>query len=208
MMKKWTQLVILCFFGTFLVSCAANEAKGNDVSYEETKKMIVDILKTDDGKKAMQEILADEQFKQQMVMDQEIVRKAIEDTIVSDKGKKFWEKQFKDEKFAESFAKSIDKPFEDLMKGLMNDPDYQKKMMDILQNPEMEKNYTKLMKSDKMRAHYQKLIGEAFENPIFKAELFDMLKKVADEQTKAQGGGGEEDGQGGGGDQGGGGGGQ
>lgn len=185
-MKKWTKLITLCFFGTFLISCAANEAQGNDVSYEEMKKMIVDILKTDDGKKALQDILTDDHFKQQIVMDQETVKKAIEDTLVTDKGRMFWEKQLKDEKFAATFAKSMNKPFEDLMKKLMSDPDYQRKMMDILQNPEMEKNFTKLMKSDEMRSHYQELIGETFENPIFKAEIFDMLKKVAEEQMKTQ----------------------
>ncbi len=195
MMKKWTTVIILCFLGSFLISCAANEARGNDASYEETKKMMVDILKTDDGKKALEDILNDDHFKQQIVLDQETVKKAIESTLVSEKGKSFWEQQFKDEKFAETFAKSMEKPFEDLMKGLMNDPEYQQKMMDILQNPEMEKNFSKLMKSNEFRSHYQKLIGEAFENPIFKAELFDMMKKVADEQMKAQG---QEDGQGGG----------
>lgn len=186
MKNKRITLVILSLLGIFLTSCAANETKGNDVSYEETKKMIVDILKTDEGKKALQDVLSDEQFKQQMMMNQEETKKAIEETLVSEKGKKFWEQQLKDEKFAQSFAKSMQKPFEDLMKGLMNDPEYQKKMMELLQNPEMEKNFSKVMKSNEMRSHYQKLIQEAFENPMFKAEIFDMLKKIADEQLNAQ----------------------
>lgn len=185
---------MLCILGIFLTSCAANETKGNDVSYEETKKMIVDILKTDEGKKALQDVLSDEQFKQEIIMNQEETKKAIEETLVSEKGKKFWEEQLKDEKFAKSFAKSMEKPFEDLMKGLMNDPEYQKKMMELMQNPEMEKNFTKLIKSNEMRSHYQKLIQEAFENPMFKAEIFDMLKKIADEQLNAQEGSGQKSG--------------
>jgi len=177
MKTKRTILVILSLLGIFLTSCAANESKGNEVSYEETKKMIVDILKTDEGKKALQEVLSDEQFKQEIIMNQEETKKAIEETLVSEKGKKFWEQQLKDEKFAQAFAKSMEKPFEDLMKGLMNDPEYQKKMMELMQNPEMDKNYTKLIKSSEMRSHFQKLIQETFENPMFKAEIFDMLKK-------------------------------
>lgn len=186
MKTKRTILVILSLLGIFLTSCAANESKGNEVSYEETKKMIVDILKTDEGKKALQEVLSDEQFKQEIIMNQEETKKAIEETLVSEKGKKFWEQQLKDEKFAQAFAKSMEKPFEDLMKGLMNDPEYQKKMMELMQNPEMDKNYTKLIKSSEMRSHFQKLIQETFENPMFKAEIFDMLKKITDEQLNAQ----------------------
>lgn len=187
MKTKRTILVILSLLGIFLTSCAASdESKGNEVSYEETKKMIVDILKTDEGKKALQEVLSDEQFKQEIIMNQEETKKAIEETLVSEKGKQFWEQQLKDEKFAQAFAKSMEKPFEDLMKGLMNDPEYQKKMMELMQNPEMEKNYTKLIKSNEMRSHFQKLIQETFENPMFKAEIFDMLKKIADEQLNSQ----------------------
>ncbi len=204
-MNKWINLVTLCFLGIFLVSCAASEGKGNDITYEETKKMIVDILKTDEGKKALQDVLTDEKFKQEIVMDQATVKKAIEDTLVSEKGKKFWQEQFKDEKFAETFAKGMDKSTGVLMKKLMNDPEYQRKMMEIMQNPEMEKNFEKLMKSDKMRSHYQKLIGEAFDNPLFKAEIYDMLKKVADEELKAEGGNDQQQQVGGGGQGGGGG---
>lgn len=187
-MNKLIKITMLCFFSSFLVSCAANEAQGNDANYEETKKMIVDILKTDEGKKALNDILTDDQFKQQFVMDQEAIRQSIENTLLSDKGKEFWQKQMKDEKFAETFAKSTKEPYEEMMKDLMNDPEYQKKMMEILQNPEMEKNYTKLMKSNEFRAHLQDVMKEQFENPLFKAEIFDMLKKIADEERKEKGG--------------------
>ena len=32
------------------------------IDYEQTKKMVVDILKTDDGKKAIQELMADDKY--------------------------------------------------------------------------------------------------------------------------------------------------
>ena len=36
--------------------------------YEETKKMVVDILKTDDGKKAIQQVMSDEKMKSELIM--------------------------------------------------------------------------------------------------------------------------------------------
>ncbi|KHF28870.1 Spore germination protein GerD precursor [Anoxybacillus sp. BCO1] len=39
--------------------------------------MVVDILKTDEGKKAIQEVMSDEKVKQQLVMDQEVVKKRL-----------------------------------------------------------------------------------------------------------------------------------
>lgn len=182
------KLLTLCLLIVPLAACAANEAQGNDANYEETKKMIVDILKTDDGKKALNEILADEQFKHQVIMDQETVKEAIRQALVSEQGQKFWEKQMADAKFAESMAKSMQKQHEELMKGLMNDPEYQKKLVEIMQDPEMEKNMLTLLKGNEFRSHLQELIGEAFDNPIFRAEIADMLKQVTSEELKAKGG--------------------
>jgi len=198
---QWLMLGLLCFF---LVSCAANQAQGNDVNYEETKKMIVDILKTDDGKKAIRDILADDTLKQQLVMDQATVNQAIQQTLTSEQGQQFWKKQMEDPKFAETFAKSMEKQQETVMKNLMNDPDYQKKMIELMQSPEMEKNVMTLLKGNEFRSHLQDLIGEAFENPIFRAEIADMLKQVTDEQLKAQKGQQGDNQEGGGGGQGGG----
>ena len=84
-----TSLFIICS------GCSSNNTS-DEMDYEKTKKMIVDILKTDDGKKAIQEILSDESVKSELIMNQDIVTKTIEKTLTSKKGKKFWEKAFKD----------------------------------------------------------------------------------------------------------------
>ena len=76
-----------------------------EMDYEKTKKMVVDILKTDDGKKAIQDVLSDEGIKSELIMNQDIVTKTVEETLASDKGKKFWEKAFKDPKFTAAYAK-------------------------------------------------------------------------------------------------------
>ncbi|RBW67794.1 spore germination lipoprotein GerD [Bacillus taeanensis] len=184
-MNYWKKLLIFCSLFIFLIGCAANENQGSQPNYEETKKMIVDILKTDDGKKAIQEILTDEKIKQEILMEQDFVKETIQTTLTSEEGKKFWEEQMKDPKFVESLAKSMQKENEKVLKGLMNDPEYQKKMKEILKDPEMEKQFLDLMKSTQYREQTQEMMTEALQNPLFKAEIAGLLEKLAEEQQKA-----------------------
>ncbi|KMY55990.1 spore gernimation protein GerD [Bacillus sp. FJAT-27231] len=173
----------------FLAACGGGAVDtGNaQMDYDATKKMVVDILKTDDGKKALQDIMQDEKVKQQLVLDQEMVTKTIEDTLVSEKGEKFWKEAFKDPAFASSIAKGMRKEQEDLLKALMKDPQYQDMMLSIMQDPEYQKSVTKLLKSKEYREHLQTVMDETFTSPLYKAKIQDILLKAATEE--AAGGG-------------------
>jgi len=207
-MFKRSHLLLPFLLIFFLTSCGQNET-GNQMDYEQTKKMIVDILKTDDGKKAIKELMADEKMKEQLVMDHAIVADTIEKTLTSDKGMNFWKKSFEDPKFAESIAKSMKKENKQLLKDLMKDPEYKGMMVEVLQDPELEKEVTKILKSKKYGEHLQTVITDTFESPLFKAKLQDILLKAAEEvktgekgsekQGGSQSGGGQEGGAGGGG---------
>ncbi|UAL47598.1 spore germination lipoprotein GerD [Sutcliffiella horikoshii] len=179
-----------------LTGCAESE-KGGQMDYDETKKMVVDILKTDDGKKAIEEIMADDKMKANFVLDQEVVTKSIEQTLDSEKGAEFWKKAFEDPKFAETFAKSMQTEHEKLIKDLMKDPEYQAMMVQILQDPEMEKQMITVMSGQEYKKHLQKVITETFESPLFKAKLQDLLLKAASEMQGGEGQGGGDGGQGG-----------
>lgn len=185
-MDKFKISILLIVTSLFLVACAEKEPKRNDTNYEETKKMLVDILKSDEGKEALNDILADENFKQHIIMDQVIVKEAIQETLLSEESKEYWKKQLDDPKFAEAFAKSTQEQHETLIKALMNDPEYQQKLMTIMQNPEMEKRFVTLMSSDQFRSHLQERIAEAFENPIFRAEIYNLITKAVTEQQKGK----------------------
>ncbi|MFK2826886.1 spore germination lipoprotein GerD [Bacillus sp. B190/17] len=203
MWKFFLPLLLLIFS---LAACGGGAADvGNaQMDYDATKKMVVDILKSDDGKKAIQEMMKDEKVKQQLVMDQKIVAQTIEQTLLSKKGEEFWKEAFKDPKFASSIAKGMKKEQEELLKELMKDPQYQQMMLDIMQDPEYEKNVTKLLKSKEYREHLQKITTEIFESPLYKAKIQDILLKAASEEAaggkeKKQGeGGGQQGGQQGG----------
>lgn len=176
-----------------IISGCGQEESGGQMDYDQTKKMVVDILKTDDGKKAVQELLEDEKIKQTLIMDEAIVAETIQTTLTSKEGTEFWKTSFEDPKFAESMAKSMKDGNEQLLKDLMKDPEYRGMMIEVLKDPELQKEVTNVLKSKEYREHLQTVVTETFESPLFKAKLQDILLKAAEE---AGGGGG---GQGGGG---------
>src|SRR5690606_14969219 len=185
-MRKWISLLLIISFLLSIVGCAPANVDQNRMDYDETKKMVVDILKTDDGKKAIEELMRDEKIKQHLVMDQAIVKDSIRETLTSDNGVEFWKKTFEDTKFVEDFAKSMQTEHEKLIKDLMKDPDYQKMMMDILKNPGMEEQLMDVLKSQEYRKHLQTVISETLESPLYKAKIEDILIKAAEDMQKEE----------------------
>jgi spore germination protein D len=184
MAKKATlALLFTCFF-ILLTACSTQDSGSANIEYEETKKMIVDILKTEDGKKALKEVLSDDEFKAQLAIDNTVVTDSIQATLVSDKGKEFWKKAFEDPEFAKSFATSMEEGNQKLMKSLMNDPEYRKKIIELLHDPDLEKELADLLKGNEYREHLKSVISETLESPLYQAKIQEILLKAASEQEK------------------------
>lgn len=189
---------LICIILVVFTGCANNTAN-KDMDYEQTKKMVVDILQTDEGKKALQDIIADDKMKQHLVMESDVVKESITQALVSEKGAEMWKKLFEDPSFVESFNKSIADEQKKLFKSLMNDADFQKQMLELLQNPEISNQTLSLMKSQQFRAHLEETIQQTLETPLFQAKMEKILLKAAEQkQQKEQqsGGGGQGSGQG------------
>lgn len=186
-----------------MAGCGANNEASQDTDYDQTKKMVVDILQTDDGKKALQEIITDDNMKQHLVMESDTVKEAITEALVSDKGAQMWQKLFEDPDFVKSFQESMEDEQKKLYKSLMNDSDYQEQMLDLLQNPEISDQTLKLMKSQQYRKHLEETIQQTLETPTFQAKMQEVLLKAAEKQQQSSGGqgsgggGGESQGEGG-----------
>lgn len=186
-MKKATYLLISCLFFTILVSCAAAEDNGSsNPDYEKTKKMTVDLLKTDEGKVAIQELMKEDEMRQTLVMDHDFIKQTIQSTLTSETGKEFWQDLMKDPEFAKTFAESMQTENEKILKGLMKDPEYQTMMLTILKDPEMETAVLDLMKSKEYRQQVMTIMAESFESPLFTAKLNEILTAVAEKQMKKQ----------------------
>ncbi|MBP1950073.1 spore germination lipoprotein GerD [Virgibacillus litoralis] len=194
-----TSLIILSII--FISACNGGGASGKEADYDATKKMVVDILQTEDGKKALREILADEKLKQQLVIESEVVKKSINEVLVSEKGKEMWKKLFEDPEFVKSYAKSISEEQKKLMKNLMSDSEYQKQMLELMQNPQISEQMLSVMKGQEFRKHLEETVQQTLQTPLFQAKISEILLKAAEEKSKQESGqqsGGEGGGSGGG----------
>ncbi|MFT8319515.1 MAG: spore germination lipoprotein GerD [Bacillus sp. (in: firmicutes)] len=181
--------IVILLLATFVLSgCSDSDSASQQMDYEQTKKMIVDILKTDDGKKAIRDVIGDEEIKQNLIMNEKSINDTIEKTLISDKAADFWKENFKDPKFAETMAKSMKTENEKLLKSLMKDPEYRKMMVELLQDPEMESEVKKILKSTEYREHLENILKETMDTPSFKTKFQDLLDKAAKEASSNQGG--------------------
>lgn len=182
---KAKQLLTLLLIIVFLTSCSSNDTSGaSQMDYNQTKKMVVDILKTDDGKKAIQDVMSDEKMKEKLVMDQKVVTDTIEKTLTSDKATEFWKNTFSDPKFAQGIAKNMRAENEKLLKALMNDPEYRTMMIQVFKEPEIQKDLADALKSKDYREHLQSVIAETMASPLFKVKMEEMLLKAANDLSK------------------------
>lgn len=172
-------VMILLFL--LLVSCNNHTEPSKDQEYETTKQMMVDILQTEDGKKALSEVLNDDAMKQRLVIDSDAVKDALNEQLGSEKGSTIWANYFNDPVFVESFAKSFEKEHLEMLQRAMNDASFQKQMLEMMQDPELISYYLTILKSQSFRAHLEELIEQNFDTPAFQAKI----KKIIEQRTKA-----------------------
>ncbi|WP_235851988.1 spore germination lipoprotein GerD [Niallia nealsonii] len=184
MMLKKGVVILLLLIG--ILSGCSDSDSSSQMDYDQTKKMIVDILKTDDGKKAIRDVISDEEIKQNLVMNEKTINETIEKTLTSDKAAEFWKENFKDPEFAETMAKSMKTENEKLLKNLMKDSEYRKMMVELLQDPSIESEIKKVLKSTEYREHLEKIMQETMDTPTFKSKFQELLDKAAKEAASNQ----------------------
>ncbi len=196
-LSKFFILTILSLL--FLSACGGggNTQGKEEGDYEGTKKMVADILKTDEGKKAITEVLSSDDMQKTYVIDAKVVQQTVQEALTSDKGKEFWTKMFQDPKFVESFSLALQDQQEKVMKTLMSDPEFQKKFIEILSNPEMEDQTLTVLTGQKFRSHLEKVMEEMFSSPpMFQAKISELLLNAAKEMKPSEGGQSQSGGQG------------
>lgn len=148
--------------------------------------MVVDILKTEDGKKAVQEMMRDPHFKNKIMMTDTAMSDAVNRAIGNPKNQKQIQAVFQDPKVAANFAKVTRKQHEQLLKQLMKDPEYQKMLVDVMRNPQFEKQLTDLMKTEPFRKQMMTIMTEALDNPMFKEKYMQLMIKANEDALKQQ----------------------
>lgn len=179
----------------FLVSCS--DTKTTSLSYEEVKKIMVDAVQTEEGKKAIRQLFEEKGFRELLVLNTDEVKKATEDTLFSKEGEEFWKKAFEDPKFKESFAKSMKKQQQEIMKGLLKDSSYQEDLIAFFDQPEMQKQLESILKGSKMKKEIEKTVMETIENPILQTKWQELIKKSGEASSSDEKSGGKSGGEGG-----------
>lgn len=188
----WPLASLLLVLG---VGCGANTSAGADVSgasqqdYGATKQMVIDILHSAEGKTALQDILKDPTFKQQMAVSETDVAKAVQNTIDSKSSQSFLAQQAKDPQFASTVAKAIQPELMQANKQLMKDPEYQKEMLVLLKSPEFTKNLQDLLQTPEFRTQLMKIMTDSMQTPSFKVKFEDAIKQAVSESMPQTAGG-------------------
>jgi len=190
MRVRWILLFIFTIFALSLTGCGSEPSNSQQTSYKDMKSMVIDILKTEDAQKALQ------QSSQQMsgysaqsskllsIQDQEEVRLAVKDVISSPDYDKVIKKLMTDTRFAGEFAKAVNKENKDIHKELIKDPQYQAEVVKTLKTPEMDKVILEVLKSSQYRKELMSTMQEAMQNPIFRLELLDLMQKAVKEELQ------------------------
>ncbi|MNB67250.1 Spore germination protein GerD precursor [compost metagenome] len=188
-----------------LTACGSEQSgSSQQFSYKEMKTMVVDILKSEEGKKAVEEALSSSSSSsgtsgtgvismKMMPQANEQIRMAVKDTITAPEYKKEIEDVMTDPKFAGDFAKAISSQSKQLHLQLIKDPTYQKSVAEIMKSPEMMKMFLDLTKTSDYRKQTATVMQETMQNPLFRMEVLSLLKTVVQEElqpkTSKQGGG-------------------
>lgn len=201
-------LCILCTFALTLTACGSEQSSSSQGGgYKETKTMLLDILKSDEGKKAIYEAISSGSSSSSSSSDSgggsdsgsggtigvkmilpsqtnDEVRLAVKDTITSPEYKKEIEKIMTEPKFAGDFAKAINSESKQLHLQLIKDPSYQKSVGEIMKSPEMMKMFLDLTKTSDYRKQSMSVVQETMQSPLFKMEIMEILKAVVKEQLE------------------------
>lgn len=185
MNKIWLLLMLIVSLA-LLPACGAFEGSGSEgaANYDQIKQMVKDIMQTEDGKKAIQKTIENDEMKKQLIINSEDVKKTIEDTLLSEKGISTFQKMVEDPKFSSELAKAMQKENEKVTKDLMKDPEYQKMLIEVMKDPEFEKNMLELMKSSAYRQQVMTVLKESLQSPLFQEDLLKLLAKVQEEASK------------------------
>jgi spore germination protein D len=191
MRKSFALFSVISAMLIVLSGCGAESSGSNEqVSYKDLKSMVIDILKTEDAQKALQESSQQmsgyngQTSKLLSVQDQEEVRLAVKDVLISPQYDKVIKKLMVDPRFAGEFAKSVNKQNKQIHKELIKDPSYQADLIKVLKNPEMDKMILEVLQSTQYRKEVMSLMQDAMQNPLFRLEVLDLMKKAVQEELK------------------------
>ncbi|WP_161946657.1 spore germination lipoprotein GerD [Ureibacillus xyleni] len=178
----------ILFVVLLLASCSENT--NTNLSYDEVKKMVIDAVQTEDGKKAIRQLLEDPSFRELIVLEHDQIETAINTTLLSKDAEEFWKKTYEDPKFKEAMAKSMKEQQTEIMKDLIKNATYQEDLVKFFGQADMQKELETVLKSSTLRKQMEEVVMETLQDPLLQTQWIDIIKKSGE----TSGGGGEEGG--------------
>ncbi|WP_199616504.1 spore germination lipoprotein GerD [Paenibacillus alkalitolerans] len=176
---------------SLLTACAVEQQEAAPPDYKEVKDMVVDILKTEDGQKAIEEAQKKAQGDQQsetmkiLQTGQGMQLKMAVKEVLSDPAYSTALKEMMvDPKFAGDFAKALNKEVKDVHKDLLKDPKYREALIEVLKDPKFTKIMMDTMKSTEYRQQIMTVMNDTLQSPLVQAELIKLMQKALEEQAK------------------------
>lgn len=199
MKRTLRRCLALLLTATMFTACGSNSSSSgqNAQGYKDTKTIILDILKTEDGQKAIVEAqshIQDKTMKLLSTGDGQQIQTAVKDVLTGSESNKLLQKTMTDPRFAGDFAKALQGNMKQLHKDLLKDPGYQLQLIQLMSNPEYERLVLQTMKSAAYRQQIMSVMQESIQSPLFRMQLMDILKKVVEEEMKAGGQAGQQQG--------------
>lgn len=198
MRLNWTGLLPAVAIVGLLAGCGSdtNASSSNALmSYKDTKSMVLDILKSEDGRKAVQEATyaasgtGADRLQLLASGDPQQLQLAVKDVLTDTTNNRFLQKMITDPRFAGQFAQAVQKDTKQIYKDLMKDPEYQKQLMDAMKSPEFERMLLETMKTTPYRTQMKAVIQESLQSPLFRLEMMNLMKKVLEEESMPKEGG-------------------
>ena len=183
------KILSISFFLIILGGCSPDnqQSQNQNFDYETTKKMVLDLLKSEEGAQTITDVIANEQTQETYVIHDDTVKTAVTENLTSDKGKEFWSKMFSDHEFVKKFTEAMVDQQEDIFKRLMADSSYQEQMLELFSNPEYAQLIQSQLKSQQFKGHLEESIQETLESPLFKATVSEIIiqhaKKIVSEDS-------------------------
>ncbi|WP_020620173.1 spore germination lipoprotein GerD [Paenibacillus daejeonensis] len=190
--NRWSVLLLTALMMLVLASCGSEPTSSSEpISYKDMKSMVIDILKTEDAQKALQESAMSTSGQSSgmgmgmlSVNDKEQVRMAVKEVLVSPDYDKVIKQLMVDPRFAGEFAKSVNSQNKEIHKELMKDPAYQEDLIKVMQNPEMDRMILDVLQSTQFRKHVATIMQESMQSPLVKLQLLDLMRTAVKEELE------------------------
>jgi len=183
--KKASAAVLTLLLASACTAPAQSSGESSGSNYKDTKTMVLDILKSDEAMKQLQQssgksssfrLLASEQGGQ--------IQETVKNVLTGSDGVKLIEETFTDPAFAADFAKALQQHNKQIQKDLLKDPQYQKQVIQMMNDPEYTKIVENVLKGQSFRMTMMTVMKESLSSPMFRAELVKMMGEAIEQETK------------------------